>query len=176
MLCWVLILGLRGKFTSKLILPVGRIQFCAIMGLRALLARGHSQILLHFLSCGSPLSSSQQWHNVFMPQISDLSSGSNQRKFHTLKGSGTSLVVQWLRIRLPMQETWVQSLVQEDLTCHRASKPVGHKYWCRHSRAWVPQLLSPCATTTEASAPRASATRGATAMRSLHGNYRVYSN
>ena len=40
----------------------------------------------------------------------------------------TSLVVQWLRIRLPMQETWVQSLVQEDLTCHRASKPVGHKY------------------------------------------------
>ena len=33
------------KFTSKLILPVGRIQFCAIMGLRALLARGHSQIV-----------------------------------------------------------------------------------------------------------------------------------
>ena len=27
-----------------------------------------------------------------------------------------SLVVQWLRIHLPMQGTWVQSLVQEDLT------------------------------------------------------------
>ena len=28
-----------------------------------------------------------------------------------------SLVVQWLRIRLPMQGTWVQALVQEDPTC-----------------------------------------------------------
>ena len=125
-------MGLRGKFTSKLILPVGRIQFCAIMGLRALLARGHSQILLHFLSCGSPLSSSQQWHNVFMPQISDLSSGSNQRKFHTFKGSGTSLVVQWLRIRLPMQETWIQSLVR------------GKFYMPQSNYAYGAQLLSPC--------------------------------
>ena len=30
---------------------------------------------------------------------------------------------QWLRIRLPMQETWVQFLVQEDSTCRRAAKP-----------------------------------------------------
>ena len=28
-----------------------------------------------------------------------------------------SLVLQWLRICLPMQRTWVQSLVQEDPTC-----------------------------------------------------------
>ena len=28
-----------------------------------------------------------------------------------------SLVFQWLRIPLPMQETWAQSLVQEDPTC-----------------------------------------------------------
>ncbi|XP_059983228.1 protein N-terminal glutamine amidohydrolase isoform X1 [Lagenorhynchus albirostris] len=41
---------------------------------------------------------------------------------------GTSLVAQWLRIHLPMQWTWVQSLVQEDLTCHRATKPVRHNY------------------------------------------------
>ena len=34
----------------------------------------------------------------------------------------TSLVVQWLTIHLPMLGTWVQSLVQEDLTCHRATK------------------------------------------------------
>ena len=27
--------------------------------------------------------------------------------------SGTSLVVQWLRICVPMQETWVPSLVRE---------------------------------------------------------------
>ena len=30
----------------------------------------------------------------------------------------TSLVVQWLRIYLSMQGTRVQSLVQEDSTCH----------------------------------------------------------
>ena len=35
-----------------------------------------------------------------------------------------SLVVQWLRIQLPMQGTQVQSLDQEDATCCRASKPV----------------------------------------------------
>ena len=34
-----------------------------------------------------------------------------------------SLVVQWLRIRLPMQGMWVQSLVQEDSSCHKATKP-----------------------------------------------------
>ena len=43
------------------------------------------------------------------------------------------VVVQWLRICLPMQGTRVQSLVQEDLTRHRD--------------------LSPCATPTEAPAP-----------------------
>ena len=41
---------------------------------------------------------------------------------------GTSLVVQWLRQRLPGQGTWVQSLVQEDPTCLRAAKPVHHNY------------------------------------------------
>ena len=28
-----------------------------------------------------------------------------------------------------MQGTWVQSLVQEDPTCHRATKPMRHNYW-----------------------------------------------
>ena len=41
---------------------------------------------------------------------------------------GTSLVAQWLRIRLPMQETRVRALVQEDPTCHGATKPVHHTY------------------------------------------------
>ena len=41
---------------------------------------------------------------------------------------GTSLVAQWLRIHLPMQGTWVRSLVQEDATCHGAAKPVHHNY------------------------------------------------
>ena len=39
-----------------------------------------------------------------------------------------SLVVQWLRIRLPMQGTWVRALVREDLTCRGATKPVHHNY------------------------------------------------
>ena len=45
------------------------------------------------------------------------------------KQTGTSLVVQWLRICLPVQGTQVRSLVWEDSTCLRAIKPVHHDYW-----------------------------------------------
>ena len=38
------------------------------------------------------------------------------------------LVVQWLKVCLPMQRTQVQSLVQEDPTSHRATKPLHHNY------------------------------------------------
>ena len=34
-----------------------------------------------------------------------------------------SLVVRWLRIRLPVQGTPIQSMVWEDPTCHGATKP-----------------------------------------------------
>ena len=44
------------------------------------------------------------------------------------KACGTSLVAQWLRIRLPMQGTRVQALLQEDPTCRGATKPVRHNY------------------------------------------------
>ena len=44
------------------------------------------------------------------------------------KLTGTSLVAQWLRIRLPMQGTQVRALVREDPTCHGATKPVRHNY------------------------------------------------
>ena len=37
-----------------------------------------------------------------------------------------SLVVQWLRIHLPMQGTRVQALVREEPTCRGATKPVSH--------------------------------------------------
>ena len=40
----------------------------------------------------------------------------------------TSLVVQWLRIRLPMQGTRVRALVREDPTCRGAAKPMRHNY------------------------------------------------
>ena len=38
------------------------------------------------------------------------------------------LVAQWLRIHLPMQRTWVRSLVRGDPTCRGANKPVCHNY------------------------------------------------
>ena len=56
----------------------------------------------------------------------------------------TFWVVQWIRIHLPMQGTWVQSLVLEDSTCRGAPKPVSHDYW-------------DSAETTEAREPRACA-------------------
>jgi len=47
----------------------------------------------------------------------------------------------WIRVCLPMQGTWVRSLVWEDFTHCRATKPVHHNCW-----AWTPvcelQLLS----------------------------------
>ena len=61
-----------------------------------------------------------------------------------------SLVVQWLRIRLPMQGTRVRALVREDPTCRRATKPVCRNYLAcvleptsHNYRAHVPQLLKP---------------------------------
>ena len=51
---------------------------------------------------------------------------------------GASLVMQWLRIHLPMQGTWVRALGREDPTCRGATKPVRHNYW-----AHVPQLPKP---------------------------------
>ena len=47
------------------------------------------------------------------------------------------LMEQWIRICLPIQGAWFQSLIQEESTCHRATKP--------------------CATTTEAHMPKACA-------------------
>ena len=38
------------------------------------------------------------------------------------------LAAQWCRIHLSVQEIGVQSLVWKDPTCHRAAKPVYHKY------------------------------------------------
>ena len=41
---------------------------------------------------------------------------------------GTSLVVQWLRIHLPVRGTWIPSLIWEDPPCRGATKPVCHNY------------------------------------------------
>ena len=42
-----------------------------------------------------------------------------------------SLETQWLRIQLPVQETWVLSLVWENPTCHVAFQPMHHNYSAR---------------------------------------------
>ena len=53
------------------------------------------------------------------------------------RDGGTSLVVQWLRIHLPTQAKWVQSLVWGDPTCRRATKPMcpNHRSLCARTRA-----------------------------------------
>ena len=48
--------------------------------------------------------------------------------YSRLPNKGTSLVAQWLRIRLTMQGTRDRALVQEDPTCRGATKPVRHNY------------------------------------------------
>ena len=62
--------------------------------------------------------------------------------------SWASLVVQWLRIHLPMQETQVWSLVWEDPTCQGANKPMCHSYWAcslepGNCNCWSPRTLEP---------------------------------
>ena len=52
----------------------------------------------------------------------------NRIQQHIKRIMQTSLVGQWLRIPLPMQGTLVRALVQEDPTCHGATKPVCHNY------------------------------------------------
>ena len=68
-----------------------------------------------------------------------------------------SLVVQWLRIHLTMQGTWVRALVWEDPTCCGATKLVYHNYWACTLEPVSHNYWSLCATTTEAHAPRARA-------------------
>ena len=50
---------------------------------------------------------------------------------------GASLVRQWIRIHLAMQETQFPSLVQEDTTCHGVTGLVHHNYW-----AWALETIS----------------------------------
>ena len=46
------------------------------------------------------------------------------QRYHT----GTSLMVQWLRICMPRQGTHIQPLVQEDPMFYGATKPMYHNY------------------------------------------------
>ena len=74
---------------------------------------------------------------------------------------GTSLVAEWLRIRLPMQRTGVRALVREDPTCRGATKPVHRNYWAWALEPTCHNYWSPCTQSPW------SATREATSVRSL---------
>ena len=79
--------------------------------------------------------------------------------------SWASLVVQWIRINLPMQGIWIQSPVQEDSTCCEATEPM-YCYWAqalesRSGNYWglcaathVPRSCNREAITVEACAPQ----------------------
>ena len=54
-----------------------------------------------------------------------------------------SLVVQGLRIRMPIQGTRIQSVVREDPTCLRATKPMSRNSSSPCSRACAPQQGEP---------------------------------
>ena len=52
-------------------------------------------------------------------------------------------VAQWIGIYLPVQVTWVRSLVEEDSTCRGASKPINCNCWA-HMPHWLkPTCLKP---------------------------------
>ena len=104
----------------------------------------------------------QMYFSLPFPLSNPTNPSSFTSRFTSKNAPLASLVVQWLRIRLPMQGTWVWSLVPGDPTCHGATKPMCHNYWaCALEPAshnyWAcePQLLSPHDTTTEAHTPRA---------------------
>ena len=50
-------------------------------------------------------------------------------------GMNISLVAQWISIHQPMQETQGQSLVQEDSTYCRATKPMHRHYYSATARS-----------------------------------------
>ena len=71
--------------------------------------------------------------------------------------TGASLVTLWWRIRLPVQETWVWSLGQEDLLekemqptpvflpgeSHRRRSMVGYSPWGHKESTWLSDFASP---------------------------------
>ena len=60
--------------------------------------------------------------------ITNLKKKRKRKKKEIKNTSGTSLVAQWLGIRLPMQGTRVRALVPEDPTCCSVIKPMHHNY------------------------------------------------
>ena len=65
---------------------------------------------------------------LYYPQVklTDNLTWFKKKKKHDFKKQiRASQVIQWLRICLPMQGTWIR----KDSTCHWATNPVYHNYW-----------------------------------------------
>jgi len=78
-----------------------------------------------------PLRLWEGWAWGIWRHLLGVDSQKSQSSVSCLKSRGfrISLVVHWLRIHLPMPGTQVWSLVREDPTCLRATKPMCHNYW-----------------------------------------------
>ena len=82
-------------------------------------------VLFNFVFKGLHLAFKDKLRANFLLERANL----KKKKQSKAKIHSASLVVQWLRIRLPMQGTQVWSLVWEDPTCHGTTKSVCHNYW-----------------------------------------------
>ena len=69
------------------------------------------------------------WHGISSHQTFRILQTLRRVKVFKYLWVRTSLVIQWLRIQLPMQEKWIQYLVWEDPTCCRTTKHMCHNYW-----------------------------------------------
>ena len=68
--------------------------------------------------------------------------------------SWTSLVIQWIKLQVPVQGTQVPSLVWEDPTCLGATQPVCQSYWALGCNYWAHEPRATCLATREATALR----------------------
>ena len=87
----------------------------------------------------------------------NLEAGKKKKKLQKNEQGWTSLMTQWVRICLPMQGTWVWSLIWEDPTCCRTTKPISHNHWaCAYDPVsrnyWSPCAYSLCSGVREATA------------------------
>ena len=128
---WAVIFSSRGSFQPR---DQTRVSYISCIGKGVLYHRCHLGIPEYF------------WE----PVLHFRTISKNPVIYYFKINFSASLVVQWLRMCLPMQRTCVGSLLWEDPTCCRASKPVHHNYCAsalelasHNYWALMPQMLKP---------------------------------
>ena len=143
------------NWTETLVISLfkGYLDYCTFSIINILL-----WIALHIKKKSTQLSSkwAKYWYTLLVTK-EDVQIQQDLKNIHLENANlkpqlSTSLMARWLGIHLPMQKTWVQTLVQEDSRCCEATKPwVRLNYWARdpqlpkpeHSRACAPQQEQP---------------------------------